>query len=312
MEKYSAKAAAKKPVPEFDDEEQVWPVNAPRRVRVAQTHPTYAAMVETMDTAIGRVLGAIRDAGVDEHTIVIFMSDNGGLSTAEGSPTSNLPFRGGKGWLYEGGIRVPLIVRWPGATRPGSTSDTPVISTDLYPTILEMAGLPARPAQHLDGLSLLPLVRQSGSLARDTFFWHYPHYSNQGGFPGGAIREGNDKLIERFEDGRVHLYDLARDRASAAIWPSAGRIAFANFANGCTPGTAASAQRSCARCRTARRRGGRERRDATGTIGLSDRAISRCSPQPAAGILPRHARGMALPPRKYGVARRAYCARLFW
>jgi arylsulfatase A-like enzyme len=211
VQKYEAKAATVPPGPEFEREEQVWPVTAPREVRVVQKHATYAAMVETMDAAVGRVLGAIRALGLDDNTIVFFMSDNGGLSTSEGSPTSNLPLRGGKGWLYEGGIREPLLIRWPGVTRAGATSAEPAMSTDFYPTILEMAGLPARPAQHLDGISLAPVLRQSGPLGRDALFWHYPHYSNQGGFPGGAIRVGTDKLIERYEDGRVHLYDLARD-----------------------------------------------------------------------------------------------------
>jgi arylsulfatase A-like enzyme len=211
VQKYEAKAASLPVQPEFAPEEQVWPVNAARQVRIVQRHPTYAAMVETMDTAVGRVLGAVREAGLENDTIVVFMSDNGGLSTSEGSPTSNLPLRAGKGWLYEGGIREPLIVKWPGVTRPGTTSDVPVISTDFYPTVLEMAGLPARPAQHRDGVSLVSLLRQSAAPARDALFWHYPHYSNQGGFPGGAIRVGREKLIERFEDGRVHVYDLATD-----------------------------------------------------------------------------------------------------
>jgi arylsulfatase A-like enzyme len=104
-----------------------------------------------------------------------------------------------------------MIVKWPGVVRSGTTSDQPVTSTDFYPTILEMAGLPARSAQHLDGVSLGSILRQSGPLTRNALYWHYPHYSNQGGFPGGAIRVGSEKLIERFEDGRVHLYDLARD-----------------------------------------------------------------------------------------------------
>ncbi len=211
VQKYEAKAAQLPAAPEFAPEEQVWPVKAARQVRVVQRHPTYAAMVETMDAAVGRVLSALGDANLDDNTIVVFMSDNGGLSTSEGSPTSNLPLRGGKGWLYEGGIREPLIVKWPGMTRPGTTSDEPVISTDFYPTLLDMAGLPARPAQHRDGVSLAPLLRQSGAPTRDALFWHYPHYSNQGGFPGGAIRVGREKLIECFEDGRVHLYDLAAD-----------------------------------------------------------------------------------------------------
>ncbi len=211
VRKYEAKAATLGPGPEFEPEEQVWPTSDARQARIVQKHATYAAMVETMDTAVGRVLGALRERGLDDNTVVIFTSDNGGLSTSEGSPTSNLPLRGGKGWLYEGGIREPMIVKWPGVVRPGTTSYQPVTSTDFYPTILEMAGLPGRPSQHLDGVSLGPIIRRSGQLTRNALYWHYPHYSNQGGFPGGAIRVGNEKLIERFEDGRVHLYYLARD-----------------------------------------------------------------------------------------------------
>lgn len=168
-------------------------------------------MVETMDTSVGRVLAKLDELGLSDNTVVCFTSDNGGLSTSEGSPTSNLPLRGGKGWLYEGGIREPYLIRWPGVTRPGSVCDVPVVSMDFYPTILDIAGLPLRPEQHLDGVSLVPLLKQEGDLARDALFWHYPHYSNQGGIPGGAIRVGDYKLIERFEDGRVHLYNLADD-----------------------------------------------------------------------------------------------------
>ncbi len=196
---------------EFGPEEQVWPVQETRSVRIRQAHATYAAMVEAMDEQIGRVLDKLDELGLTDHTAVILMSDNGGLSTAEGSPTSNTPLRGGKGWLYEGGIREPFLIRWPGVTEPGANCDVPVISTDFYPTILDMAGLPAKPGQHLDGVSLVPLLTGGTGLDRDAIFWHYPHYSNQGGFPGGAVRMGDWKLLERFEDGRVHLYDLALD-----------------------------------------------------------------------------------------------------
>jgi arylsulfatase A-like enzyme len=196
---------------EFGPEEQVWPVKRERQVRLRQCHPVYAAMVEAMDEQIGRVLDKLEQLGIADSTAVILMSDNGGLSTSEGSPTSNLPLRGGKGWLYEGGIREPFMIRWPGVTKPGSESDVPVISTDFYPTILDMAGLPLKKQQHLDGVSLVPLLKGATSINRDALYWHYPHYSNQGGFPGGAIRMGDFKLIERFEDGRVHLYDLQND-----------------------------------------------------------------------------------------------------
>ncbi len=195
----------------FGDEEQVWEGAKERKVRQLQAHATYAAMVESMDTAVGRVLKTLDELDLDDQTIVCLTSDNGGLSTSEGSPTSNLPLRGGKGWLYEGGIREPFLIRAPGVTEPGATCDTPVVSTDFYPTILQLTGLPQRPAQHLDGKSLVPLLKGEGNLDRPSIYWHYPHYSNQGGFPGGAIRSGNWKLIERFEDGALHLYDLAND-----------------------------------------------------------------------------------------------------
>ncbi len=212
IEKYEKKAAAlgDAGAAEFAGEEQVWG-DRPRQVRIRQCHAVYAAMMESMDQAIGRVLDKLGELDIDENTVVLFMSDNGGLSTSEGSPTSNLPLRGGKGWLYEGGIREPYMIRWPGVTAPGSTCGEPVISTDFYPTILDIAGLKAKPRQHLDGKSLVPLLKGGDSLDREALYWHYPHYSNQGGVPGAAIRMGRYKLIERFEDGRVQLYDLSSD-----------------------------------------------------------------------------------------------------
>jgi len=186
-------------------------VKARRQVRIRQANAAYAAMVEAMDEQIGRVLDKLEELGLARNTVVVFMSDNGGLSTAEGLATSNLPLRGGKGWLYEGGIREPLLIRWPGVAKPGSRCQVPVISMDFYPTFLEVAGLPLLPEQHRDGVSLVPLLKGGTALKRDALFWHYPHYSNQGGFPGGAIRMGEWKLIERFEDGRVHLYNLKDD-----------------------------------------------------------------------------------------------------
>jgi arylsulfatase A-like enzyme len=197
--------------PAFQPEEQVLPNAGKRQVRTLQAHAVYAAMVESMDSAVGQVLNTLDELNLADNTIVCFTSDNGGLSTSEGSPTSNLPLRGGKGWLYEGGIREPFVIRAPGITAPGSTCDTPVISTDFYPTILELIGQPQRPQQHLDGISLVSLLKQTGQPERQSLFWHYPHYSNQGGFPGGAIRSGDWKLVERYEDGRVHLYNLATD-----------------------------------------------------------------------------------------------------
>ncbi len=209
VEKYRAKAMAIQGE-EFAAEEQVFGDKA-RRVRVLQKHAVYAAMVESMDTCIGMVLAKLAELDLTEKTAIVFTSDNGGLSTSEGSPTSNLPLRGGKGWVYEGGIREPFLIAVPGVTEPGSVSAAPVISTDFYPTILDLVGAPQRPQQHLDGISLVPLLKGGKTLGREALYWHYPHYSNQGGFPGGAIRSGDWKLIERYEDGRVHLYNLATD-----------------------------------------------------------------------------------------------------
>ena len=208
--KYQKKAQGVKG-DEFGSEEQVWPGGKKRQVRILQKHATYAAMVESMDTAVGKVLNQIKKLGIEKDTVICFTSDNGGLSTSEGSPTSNLPLRGGKGWLYEGGIREPFIISYPSVVKPGTCSH-PVISTDFYPTLLEIAGIPLQKKQHLDGISLLPLLTDNkSSMKRDALYWHYPHYSNQGGFPGGAIRSGDFKLVERFETGRVSLYNLKDD-----------------------------------------------------------------------------------------------------
>ncbi len=199
--------------------EAKWGREEPRDVRLVQEHPVYAAMVEAMDLAVGKVLAKLDELGLSDNTLVIFTSDNGGLSTSEGWPTSNLPWRAGKGWLYEGGIREPLLVRWPKVVRPGTVIDTPVASPDFFPTLVEAAGL-AAPGQ-LDGQSLLPVLRGTGGLAERALYWHYPHYGNQGGAPGAAIRRGPWKLIEWFEDGKVELFNLAedpgetRDRAGA-------------------------------------------------------------------------------------------------
>ena len=202
QEKYEAKRASGR--------DASWGEEGDRKVRLVQNHAVYAGMVETMDNAVGVVLEALELAGVADNTLVIFMSDNGGLSTSEGHPTSNVPFRAGKGWLYEGGIREPMIIRWPGVTHAGSTSDEPVVSMDFYPTILDAAGLEQRPEQHLDGLNLLPAL-QGRSLEREALFFHYPHYGNQGGSPGSAVRMGSYKLIRFFEDGREELYNLSND-----------------------------------------------------------------------------------------------------
>ncbi len=179
-----------------------------------QSNPIYGAMMESLDHAVGRVLATLDRLAIADRTLVVFTSDNGGLSVKEGPntpSTSNAPLRAGKGYLYEGGIRVPLIVRWPAATRPGSVCDVPVSGQDLYPTILDVAGVKSAPNQEIDGVSLTPLLHGRGELKRTALFWHYPHYSNQGGRPGGAVRQGDLKLIENYEDGHRELYDLRRD-----------------------------------------------------------------------------------------------------
>jgi arylsulfatase len=187
-----------------------WGKEYARQVRLVQNHAEYAAMLEQMDVAIGRILAALAEHGIADHTIVVFTSDNGGLSTSEGHPTSNEPWRAGKGWPYEGGVRVPVIIRAPGVTKAGSVNDTPVISTDYYATMLDLTGLPPSPEQHRDSRSLKPLLK-GGKLKARPLFWHYPHYGNQGGAPMSALREGNWKLIEWFEDGKLELFNLAHD-----------------------------------------------------------------------------------------------------
>jgi arylsulfatase A-like enzyme len=184
-----------------------------RRVirRRFQSDPGYAAMVQSVDEGVGRIMRALEEKGIAENTVIFFTSDNGGLSTAEGSPTCNAPLCEGKGWMYEGGTREPLIVRWPGVTRPDSFCTVPVTSTDFYPTMLEMADLEPIPEQHVDGVSIVPLLRGGATPDRDAIYWHYPHYSNQGGTPGCSIRSGDWKLIEFFEDNSVELYNLRRD-----------------------------------------------------------------------------------------------------
>lgn len=182
-----------------------------REVRLIQEHAIYAAMVEAMDLAVGKVLAKLDELALTENTIVVFTSDNGGLSTAEGSPTSNLPLRGGKGWMYEGGIREPFIVRWPGVTKPGSTPTTPVSDIDLFPTFAAAAGTSAPTS---DGIDLKPILLGEKTPERP-LFWHYPHYGNQGGRPSAAIRLGDWKLIEWFESGKTGLYNLAEDLSEA-------------------------------------------------------------------------------------------------
>ncbi len=192
-------------------EEDDWGREGERKVRLAQKHAVYAAMVEALDEAVGRVLDGLDELGLANDTIVVFTSDNGGLSTSEGHPTSNLPLRAGKGWLYEGGIREPLIVRYPPRIAPASTCDALVSSPDFYPTLLELAGLPLRPEQHLDGTSLVPQLTGDPASRPRPLYWHYPHYGNQGGQPSAAIRLGDWKLLELYDTRTLELYNLADD-----------------------------------------------------------------------------------------------------
>jgi arylsulfatase A-like enzyme len=207
------------------------PIAAKYRQRIlpgmAQTNAMYAAMIESLDDAVGRVRAKLDSLNLADKTIVVFASDNGGRVPT----TSNLPLRVGKGSCYEGGTRVPLIIYWPAVTKAGEVCETPVISMDLFPTLLEAAGLPrsqsasapdptAPTLQHVnappafDGVSLVPLLRQNGGIARDELFWHYPHYQHYqlgGTTPYGAIRKGDFKLIEFFDNMRVELYNLRQD-----------------------------------------------------------------------------------------------------
>jgi len=191
------------------------------RTRLVQDDPAYGGMIQSVDESVGRILGRLDDLGLADNTVVIFMSDNGGLSTLAGErvgPTTNAPLRAGKGWLYEGGIRAPMIIRWPGRVAAGGESNVPVQSIDFFPTMADIVGatggaggVPTGSSGVLDGSSLLPLLTGSGNLRRDALFWHFPHYHGSGNRPSGAVRLGRWKLLEWFEDGAVELYDLEAD-----------------------------------------------------------------------------------------------------
>jgi arylsulfatase A len=183
---------------------------AKKRPGLNQTNAVYAAMIESLDDSVGRIRGKLDELKLADHTLVIFASDNGGRVPT----TSNHPLRVGKGSCYDGGTRVPLIVHWPGMTKPGSACETPVISMDLFPTILEIAGQKEAVSKSVEGMSLVALLRQDGNLKREALFWHYPHYQHYqlgGTTPYGAIRAGDFKLIEFFDDMRVELYNLRED-----------------------------------------------------------------------------------------------------
>jgi len=185
--------------------------------------PVYAGMIASVDESVGRITKLLDELNLSENTLVIFTSDNGGVGGYErlgiqgGSITDNAPLRGGKGMLYEGGVRVPYVFRWTGVIKPGTVSHTPINSVDLYPTLLEITKSPAPAGYTLDGVSYASVLRDpSKSLDRDAIFWHFPGYLGAGGgtwrtLPGSAIRSGDWKLIEFFEDGRLELYNLAED-----------------------------------------------------------------------------------------------------
>ena len=180
--------------------------------RSRQDNAEYASMVAAVDDSVGAVLKSLEDLKLTDSTVVVFFSDNGGLCTlAKPGPTCNLPLRSGKGWLYEGGIREPMIIKAPGVAQPGSVCNVPVISMDFFPTLLELAGLPARPELALDGISLVPVLNGNEGLDHAPLVWHYPHYHGSLWTPGAAIRDGDWKLIEFYEFSDVELYNLASD-----------------------------------------------------------------------------------------------------
>ncbi|MBI4910593.1 MAG: sulfatase [Acidobacteria bacterium] len=177
----------------------------------AQSEPVYAAMLESLDDAVGAVVDKVEEAGLKDRTAILFLSDNGGLrfeGARKTAVTDNSPLRAGKGHLFEGGIRIPMIVRWPGVTKAGTSNDTPVCSIDVLPTVADLLGLTAG---NVDGVTIAPLLRGGKRVKRDALFWHYPHYSNQGGSPGAAVRDGDWKLIEFYEDGRLELFNVKVD-----------------------------------------------------------------------------------------------------
>jgi len=171
-----------------------------------QKNATYAALVSSVDDSLGTIRAALKRLKLEDNTIIVFTTDNGGLLAT----TDNSPLRAGKGSAYEGGVRVPFIVFWPGVTKAGLVEASPAITVDLYPTLLEMTGV--KPLQSLvDGISLAPLLKSGAKPDRDAIFWHYPHYHPGGATPYSAIRSSDFRLVHFYEDGRDELYDLAND-----------------------------------------------------------------------------------------------------
>ena len=197
------------------------------KIKQHQDNVQFAGMVESMDESLGRIMKKLKELELDQNTVVIFYSDNGGMSAAnfyspsreisknniyKAFSTSNLPLRGGKGWMYEGGIRVPLIIKWPGKGLQGLVSEVPVTSPDFYPTIIEMIGIEAENKNQKEGISMVPILKGEKKIEREAIYWHFPHYSNHGNqSPGGVIRSGDYKLLEYYENNTIQLFNLAKD-----------------------------------------------------------------------------------------------------
>lgn len=199
-----------------DDQARFEPLSDPEK---RHRNPAYAGMLAALDRSVGRLRARLDELGIAERTVIVFTGDNGGLDRRGpdgrmGNPTENDPLRAGKGSAYEGGVRTPTIYYWPGVTPSGAVSDTPVITVDIYPTVLEIAGVDGDPShnQRVDGASLAALLRNPDSgLSRDTLYWHYPHYHNGGATPYSAMRDGDLRLVHFYENDRVELYDLSED-----------------------------------------------------------------------------------------------------
>lgn len=210
-------------LPKYADTYKSYP-NDLVKVKQKQDNVQFAGMVESVDQSLGALVAKLKELGLEDNTIIFFMSDNGGMSVMNGTPrrevpkkildtrtsTSNLPLRGAKGWLYEGGIRVPMIVKWPQKGKKGTACDEPLISVDFFPTILEMVGAENQ-IKDIDGKSFTRLMRGQ-EMDRGPIYWHFPQYSNHGmQSPGGAVRDGDYKLLEYFENGTVQLFNLKDD-----------------------------------------------------------------------------------------------------
>lgn len=183
-------------------------------IRTVQDNPIYAGLVESMDDAVGIVLAKLRELGLEDNTIVVFTSDNGGVASGDAFSTTNYPLRGGKGYQWEGGIREPYFIKVPMLKNTPKNIDYPVSGIDFYPTLLDLVGIETNPNHVVDGVSLVPLLR-GGSLTPRPLFWHYPHYGNQGGDPVSIIRKEEYKLIHYWEDRHDELFDLSSDPSEA-------------------------------------------------------------------------------------------------